>query len=75
MITHFKNHALQYLLVFIVYILPIVINIYLFRDGEMFPVETNEDLFAIGVLTTVPIVNWFPIGITFFKMIGRLIVS
>lgn len=73
LIRHIRNYLNYYLAALVFYVLPMVVNIYLFQNRERWPVETDKDLFAIGVLTTVPIVNWVPVGITAFEILGRLI--
>lgn len=73
LVYHVRNYLHHYLAALVFYVLPLVANIYLFQDRERWSVEINGDLFAVGVLTTVPIVNWFPIVMTVFETIGRLI--
>jgi hypothetical protein len=73
LIRHIRDYLNYYLAALVFYVLPMVVNIYLFQNRERWPIETDKDLFAIGVLTTVPIVNWVPVGITVFEILGRLI--
>lgn len=73
LVRHIRDYLHYYLAALVFYVLPMVVNICLFQNRERWPVETNQDLFAIGVLTTVPIVNWFPVGIAVFEILGRLI--
>ena len=73
--AHFQEYTSEYLMALLFYVLPLIVDVFIFRSGAFSKPETNGDLLATGTMTVVPVFNWLPIVLITLKTVGGWILQ